>query len=150
MQDFSLPATGGTTFSWLDARGKKLVMYFYPKDDTPGCTVEGADFRDRYAEFQRLGVEVVGISRDSVASHERFKAKLNLPFELLADTEETVCQLFDVIKLKQMYGKEVRGIARSTFLFDEAGNLMHEWRGASSGGHAQDVLDTLKTLIEKK
>ncbi len=149
MQDFSLPATSGKTFKWPDARGKKLVVYFYPKDDTPGCTTEGMDFRDRYAEFQRLGAEIVGISRDSLKSHESFKCKLALPFELLSDSEETVCKLFDVIKPKNMYGKEVMGIQRSTFLFDEAGQLIHEWRGISSGGHAQDVLDTLKSLVEK-
>lgn len=149
MQDFSLPATGNTTFTWQNARGKKLVVYFYPKDDTPGCTTEGRDFAALYAEFTQLNTEIIGISRDSVASHEAFKAKLSLPFALLADTDETVCRLFDVIKPKMMYGKEVMGVQRSTFLFDEAGQLMKEWRGISSTAHAQLVLDTLKTLLER-
>lgn len=148
MQNFALPATGGKTFTLQHALGKKLVVYFYPKDDTPGCTVESEDFRDRYSEFVSLGAEIVGISRDSLSSHEKFKAKLALPFDLLSDTEEAVCQLFDVMKNKQMYGKDVRGIARSTFLFNEAGELIQEWRGISSSGHAQVVLDTLKSLTE--
>ncbi len=149
MQDFSLPSTGGTTFRFSDARGQKLIVYFYPKDDTPGCTVEGSDFRDKYAEFGGLGARVVGISRDSLASHEKFKAKLALPFDLLSDPDETVCNLFDVLKPKKMYGKDVVGVQRSTFLFDEAGHLIHEWRGISSAGHVDDVLETLKSLSEK-
>ena len=144
MQDFSLPATGDKIFEFSAARGKKLVVYFYPKDDTPGCTVEGSDFRDLYAEFQHNQCDIVGVSRDDIKSHEHFKAKLNLPFDLLADTEETVCQMFAVMKLKNMYGKEVQSVERSTFLFDEAGNLLQEWRGIKSAGHAQIVLDTLK------
>ena len=149
MQDFSLPSTGNTTFHFADARGQKLLVYFYPKDDTPGCTVEGSDFRDLHDEFSRLGVRIVGVSRDSIASHEKFKAKLNLPFELLSDSDETVCKLFDVIKPKMSYGKEVLGVSRSTFLFDESGQLLQEWRGISSAGHAQSVLDTVKSLSEK-
>lgn len=144
MQDFSLPATGNKVFKFSAARGKKLVVYFYPKDDTPGCTVEGSDFRHLYAEFQQQHCEIVGVSRDSVASHERFKAKLGLPFDLLSDEDAAVCNLFAVMKLKNMYGKEVQGIDRSTFLFDEAGNLVQEWRSVKSAGHAQIVLDTLK------
>ncbi|WP_124948980.1 peroxiredoxin [Sulfuriferula thiophila] len=146
IDDLELPATGNKTFKSSDMRGKKLVVYFYPKDDTPGCTVEGSDFRDLYAEFQQLGCEIVGISRDSVSSHEKFKTKLDLPFDLLADEEEKACNLFAVMKLKNMYGNEVRGIDRSTFLFDETGKLIHEWRSVKSTGHAQAVLDTLKAL----
>lgn len=146
IDDLELPATGNKTFKSSDMRGKKLVVYFYPKDDTPGCTVEGSDFRDLYAEFQQLGCEIVGVSRDSVSSHEKFKTKLDLPFDLLADEEEKACDLFAVMKLKNMYGKEVRGIDRSTFLFDETGKLIHEWRSVKSAGHAQAVLDTLKAL----
>lgn len=146
MQEFTLPATGNKTFKSGDARGKKLVVYFYPKDDTPGCTVEGTDFRHLYPDFQRLNCEIVGISRDSVASHEKFKARLQLPFELLADETGTVCKQFAVMKMKNMYGKEVVGIDRSTFVFDENGNLIHEWRGIKSAGHAQVVLDALKSL----
>ena len=149
MQDFSLPATGGKTFHWQDARGKKLVVYFYPKDDTSGCTMESADFRDRYPEFERLCTEIVGISRDSLNSHEKFRTKLGLPFALLADTEEKVCQLFEVMKQKKLYGKDVRGIERSTFLFDESGQLINEWRGISASGHVENVLETLKSLTEK-
>lgn len=150
MQDFSLPATGGKVFRSSDARGKKLVVYFYPRDDTPGCTVEGMDFRILYPDFQQLGCEIVGISRDTLASHEKFKAKLELPFELLSDHDGAVCELFAVMKMKNMYGKEVQGIDRSTFLFDEDGNLVQEWRGIKSAGHAQTVLDAVKSLQEKK
>lgn len=144
--DFELPATGDTTFRLSAARGKKLVVYFYPKDDTPGCTVEGSDFRDLYADFEARNCQIVGISRDDMKSHEKFKAKLGLPYALLSDTDEKVCELFDVIKLKNLYGKEVRSIDRSTFLFDADGKLVQEWRGVKSAGHAQQVLDTLKTL----
>ncbi|MDA8225469.1 MAG: peroxiredoxin [Betaproteobacteria bacterium] len=150
MQEFSLPSTGGQTFHWHDARGKWLVVYFYPKDDTPGCTVEGSDFRDLHDGFERLGARIVGVSRDSLASHERFKAKLGLPFELLSDAEGTVCALFDVIHSKKMYGKDVVGIQRSTFLYDPSGTLVQEWRGVRSAGHAQEVLDQLKILAEKR
>ena len=146
ISEFELPSTGKRTFKLTDARGKKLVVYFYPKDDTPGCTVEGSDFRDLYAEFQAHHCEIVGISRDDLKSHEKFKAKLSLPFELLSDTDEKVCELFGVIKLKNMYGKEVRGIDRSTFVFDADAKLVKEWRGVKSAGHAQEVLDTVKTL----
>ncbi len=125
--DFSLPATGGQDFSLSDARGKYLVIFFYPKDNTPGCTTEVQQFRDLYAMFQKAGCEVVGVSRDSIKSHENFKAKFTLPFELLSDAEEVACELFDVIKLKNMYGKQVRGIVRSTFVIDKDGELCHEW-----------------------
>ena len=127
--DFSLPATGNQTFTLSGARGKHLVIYFYHKDNTPGCTSEAQQFRDLYGKFKKANCEVVGISRDSLKSHENFKAKFSLPFALLSDADETVCDLFGVIKLKNMYGKQVRGIERSTFVFDKDGVLRHEWRG---------------------
>jgi len=122
------------------------VLYFYPKDATPGCTTEGQQFRDLYPQFQAANAEVFGISRDSLKSHENFKAKLNLPFHLLSDTEEQACQLFNVIKMKNMYGKQVRGIERSTFLIDGNGTLRREWRGVKVDGHAQAVLDAIRQL----
>ena len=146
VKDFSLASTGGGTFKLSDQRGKKLVVYFYPKDNTPGCTIEGADFRDRYKEFRRAGAEVVGVSRDSIKSHEGFKAKMNFPFELLSDAGEQACTLFGVMKMKNMYGKKVRGIERSTFVLDGDGVIAREWRGVKVPGHAQEVLDFVKTL----
>ena len=144
--DFTLPATGGVDFNLSATRGKSLVLYFYPKDNTPGCTTESQQFRDLYAEFQKTGCEVVGISRDSLKSHENFKARFDLPFALLSDTEETVCEQFGVIKLKNMYGKQVRGIERSTFVLDKRGVLCREWRGVKADGHAQEVISFVKTL----
>jgi peroxiredoxin Q/BCP len=144
--DFSLPSTGGHTFTLSVARGKHLVIYFYPKDNTPGCTTEAQQYRDLYPAFKRANCEVVGISRDSIKSHENFKAKFTLPFELLSDTDETACVLFGVIKQKSMYGKLVRGIERSTFVFDKDGILSREWRGLKADGHAQEVLDFVTTL----
>ena len=144
--DFSLPSTGGNSFQLSSLRGKKVVLYFYPKDSTPGCTAEGADFRDRYPAFRRANCEVFGISRDSLASHERFKQKMEFPFELLADPDEAVCRRFGVMKLKQMYGKQVRGIERSTFVIDEQGVLVREWRGVKVPGHVQEVLNFAKAL----
>jgi len=144
--DFSLPATGGQTLTLSGARGKHLVIYFYPKDNTPGCTTEAQQFRDLYAEFRKADCEVVGVSRDSIKSHENFKAKFSLPFALLSDADETVCNLFGVIKLKNMYGKQVRGIERSTFVLDKNGILRREWRGFKADGHAQEVLDFVTTL----
>ncbi|MDP1594305.1 MAG: peroxiredoxin [Gallionella sp.] len=144
--DFSLPATGGLTFTLSAARGKHLVIFFYPKDNTPGCTTEVQQFRDLYAQFQQANCELAGISRDSLKSHENFKEKFTLPFELLSDTDETVCGLFDVIKQKNLYGKQVRGIERSTFVFDRDGVLRHEWRKLKADGHAQEVLDFVTTL----
>ena len=144
--DFSLPATGGQTFSLAAAHGKKLVLYFYPKDSTPGCTTEAGDFRDAHADFQAAGSAVFGISRDSMKSHENFKAKLGLPFELLSDADETLCTLFGVIKMKNMYGKQVRGIERSTFVIDAGGVLRREWRGLKVAGHVAEVLDAVKRL----
>lgn len=144
--DFQLPATGGSTFTAESARGKNLVIFFYPKDSTPGCTTEAQQFRDLYAQFLQANCVVVGISRDSIKSHENFKAKQELPFELLSDSDESVCNLFGVIKMKNMYGKQVRGIERSTFVFDGAGKLLREWRGLKADGHAQQVLDFISTL----
>lgn len=143
--DFTLPATSGKTFALAEA-SKPLVIYFYPKDNTPGCTNESMAFRDLYSQFTAAGAEVAGISRDSLKSHENFKAKLELPFELLADTEETVCNSFAVIKMKNMYGKQVRGIERSTFVIDAQGTVVREWRGVKVPGHAEEVLAFVKTL----
>ena len=145
VRDFTLPSTGGS-FKLADQRGKKLVVYFYPKDNTPGCTVEGADFRDRYAAFRKAGAEVVGVSRDSIQSHEGFKAKMKFPFELLSDADEGLCAQFGVIKMKNMYGKKVRGIERSTFVIDGEGRLAREWRGVKIPGHVEEVLSFVKTL----
>ena len=144
--DFSLPATGGQTFSLAAARGRKLVVYFYPKDSTPGCTTEAGDFRDAHADFQAAGCDIVGVSRDSLKSHENFKAKLGLPFELLSDADETLCTLLGVIKMKNLYGKLVRGIERSTFVIDAGGVLRREWRGLKVAGHVAEVLETVKSL----
>jgi peroxiredoxin Q/BCP len=146
VKDFALPATGGGTFRLSEKRGKALVLYFYPKDNTPGCTAEGADFRDLHKAFARAGAEVYGVSRDSLKSHEGFKAKMKFPFELLSDAEESACRQFGVIKMKSMYGRKVRGIERSTFAIDAKGVLAREWRGVKVPGHAQEVLDFVKTL----
>jgi peroxiredoxin Q/BCP len=143
--DFTLPATSGQSFT-LAATKKPLVIYFYPKDNTPGCTTEGIAFRDLYGDFQAAGAEVVGVSRDSLKSHENFKAKFALPFELLSDSDETVCNLFAVMKLKTMYGKQVRGVERSTFVIDADGTLARAWRGVKVPGHAEEVLAYVKTL----
>ena len=143
---FTLPATGGDSVSIESLRGKHVVLYFYPKDSTPGCTREGEQFRDLYAEFQRLGCEVFGISRDSLKSHENFKSKYAFPFGLLSDADEAACQAYGVIKMKNMYGKQVRGIERSTFVIDASGVLRREWRGVKVPDHAQEVLDFIATL----
>ena len=129
-----------------ERRGRKLVLYFYPKDNTPGCTTEGADFRDHHDGFRRAGGEVYGISRDSLRSHESFKAKMKFPFELLSDPEEQACTLFGVMKQKNMYGKKVRGIERSTFVIDQDGRLAREWRGVKVPGHVEEVLSFVKAL----
>lgn len=144
--DFELPATGGRPFHLAAQRGQPLVIYFYPKDSTPGCTTEAQQFRDLHAEFVRAGGSIWGVSRDSLKSHANFKTKLGLPFELLSDADGTVCRLFDVIKLKSMYGKQVKGIERSTFLIDRSGHLVREWRGVKADGHAEEVLAALKSL----
>lgn len=144
--DFELSSTSGKTFRLSAASGKNLVIYFYPKDNTPGCTTEGQLFRDTYTEFVKLDCDIVGISRDSIKSHENFKTKMGFPFELLSDAAETVCKLFGVIKMKNMYGKQVRGIERSTFVLDTNGVLQREWRGVKIPGHVQEVLEFVKTL----
>ena len=144
--DFSLPATGGTNFQLAAQRGHALVLYFYPKDNTPGCTTEAGQFRDLHEQFQKLGCAVFGISRDSLKSHDKFKADLDLPFELLVDAEEIACTLFAVIKQKNLYGKQVRGIERSTFLIDGKGILRKEWRAVKADGHATEVLEAVKSL----
>lgn len=144
--DFTLHATGGQSFTLSAARGKHLVIYFYPKDNTPGCTTEAMQFRDLHEEFARAGCKIVGVSRDSIKSHENFKAKFTLPFELLSDADEVACNLFGVIKQKMMYGKQVRGIERSTFVIDKNGALRREWRKLKADGHAQEVLDFVNSL----
>ena len=144
--DFELPATSSKIFKLSEYAGKKLIIYFYPKDNTPGCTTQGMQFRDSYADFQAANAEIVGVSRDSLKSHENFKAKFSFPFELLADTEELACGLFGVMKMKNMYGKQVRGVERSTFAIDNKGMLIKEWRGVKVDGHAAEVLQFIKTL----
>ena len=144
--DFTLPATSGQQFSLAAQAGKVAVIYFYPKDSTPGCTTEAQQFRDLYDRFVAVDAVILGISRDSVKSHENFKAKQALPFELGADADETVCNLFAVMKMKNMYGKQHRGIERSTFVIDRKGLLRKEWRGVKVPGHAQEVLDFVTTL----
>lgn len=144
--DFELPATGGKTFRLAAARGKPCVLYFYPKDNTPGCTTEGQQFRDLHPQFQKLGCAVYGVSRDSLKSHESFKAKMSFPFELLSDADEVACKAFDVIKMKNMYGRKVRGIERSTFAVDAKGVVRREWRSVKVPGHVEEVLEFVKTL----
>lgn len=144
--DFSLPATGGETFTLSAQRGTTVVLYFYPKDSTPGCTTEAQNFRDLYPQFLKAGALVVGVSRDSLKSHENFKAKQSLPFALLSDADETLCRQFGVIKQKKLYGKEVRGIERSTFVIDRDGVLRREWRAIKIPNHAQSVLDYVLSL----
>ena len=144
--DFSLPATSNTVFRLSEKTGKVVVIYFYPKDSTPGCTTESQQFRDLHEAFAAVNAEILGISRDSLKSHENFKSKQALPFELGSDADEAVCNLFDVMKLKNMYGKQVRGIERSTFVIDGGGVLRREWRGVKVPGHAEEVLNFVKTL----
>ena len=144
--DFSLPSTGGTPFRLSEHLGSKLVLYFYPKDNTPGCTTEGSDFRDLHQDFKRAGCEVFGLSRDSVGSHQKFKDKMKFPFELLSDEDEAVCKQFGVMKMKNMYGRKVRGIERSTFVVDAKGVLARAWRGVKVPGHIQEVLNFAKAL----
>ena len=145
-QDFELPSTGGKTFKLSEHLGKTIVIYFYPKDSTPGCTTQGQQFRDHFADFTAANTEIFGISRDSIKSHEKFKEKFEFPFDLLADTEELACQLFGVIKMKKMYGKEVRGIERSTFIINTEGALIREWRGVKVDGHIPEVLAFVRSL----
>lgn len=139
-----LPGTSDLQFSLSDYKGRFLVIYFYPKDATPGCTTQGVDFRDAYKKFQALDTEIFGISRDTLKSHENFKAKFTFPFELLSDEEEKACELFGVIKMKNMYGKQVRGIERSTFVIDPDGKLIQAWRGVKVEGHVKEVLQFIK------
>lgn len=144
--DFSLPATSNKTIKLSQLKGKNIILYFYPKDRTSGCTLEGQNFRDCYLQFKKLDTEILGISRDNLKLHEKFKSEQNFPFELISDTEEKLCQLFDVIKDKTMYGKKVRGIERSTFLIDKKGILRQEWRKVKVDGHVDEVLQAVKSL----
>ncbi|MGD7035092.1 peroxiredoxin [Methylotuvimicrobium buryatense] len=146
--DFEAAATGGKTLTLSDFLGKNVVIYFYPKDNTPGCTQEGIAFRDHIDEFNAFNTVILGVSRDSVKVHEGFKCKQAFPFDLLSDQDETLCNLFGVIKMKNMYGKQVRGIERSTFLIDEQGVLRHEWRGVKVKNHIAEVLQELKILTQ--
>src|SRR5437870_9187349 len=146
VSDFALPATGGDEFRLSAVKSRRVVVYFYPKDNTPGCTTEGAQFRDLHKEFEEAGAVVVGVSRDSLKSHQSFKTKMGFPFELLSDPEEELCGQFGVIKMKNMYGKQVRGIERSTFLIGSDGKLVREWRGVKVPGHAEAVVEALKAL----
>jgi peroxiredoxin Q/BCP len=145
VKDFTLPSTGGT-FQLSKAKSKMVVLYFYPKDNTPGCTTEGQNFRDAHAAFRKAGAEIVGVSRDSLKSHEGFKKKMEFPFELLADEEEAACEIFGVIKMKNMYGKQVRGIERSTFVLEPSGKILKEWRGVKVPGHVDEVLAFVKSV----
>jgi len=142
--DFKCPATGDQTIHLKSLRGKNVVIYFYPKDSTPGCTTEGQDFRDLHAKFKRQNAVILGVSRDSLASHEKFKAKQKFPFELLSDPDELLCRKYDVIKEKTLYGRKFMGIERSTFLIDERGKLRQEWRKVKVKGHAAEVLEAVK------
>ena len=145
---FKLPATGEQTISLSSLKGKNIVLYFYPKDNTPGCTTEGQDFRDNIAKFKRQNCVILGVSRDTVRTHENFKEKHRFPFDLLSDTEEELCNLFDVIKLKNMYGKKLLGVERSTFIINDKGVLKQEWRKVKVKGHVDEVLAAVK-LINK-
>jgi peroxiredoxin Q/BCP len=144
--EFSAAMTGNQTFTLSNYKGKTVVLYFYPKDNTPGCTTEGMQFRDLHPQFRSANAEIFGISRDSIRSHEGFKAKLEMPFDLISDPDETVCNLFNVMRMKNMYGKQVRGVERSTFVIDATGKLVKEWRGVKVPGHVEEVLEFVKTL----
>ncbi|MDH3748879.1 MAG: peroxiredoxin [Gammaproteobacteria bacterium] len=144
--DFTCEATGDKTVRLKDLRGQNVVLYFYPKDSTPGCTLEGQDFRDSHAKFRRQKTVILGVSRDSLASHEKFKAKQKFPFELLSDPSEKLCKKFDVIHQKTLYGRKFLGVERSTFLIDQDGKLRQEWRKVKVKGHAAEVLDAVKGL----
>ena len=144
--DFEIASTGNRTFKLSAELGSPLVLYFYPKDNTPGCTTEGQEFRDLHGEFARRNCAVYGVSRDSIKTHEGFKSRMSFPFELLSDPDEKVCNLFGVMKMKNMYGKQVRGVERSTFVIDQAGVVRREWRGLKVPGHAREVLEFVKSL----
>ncbi|MCD5976159.1 MULTISPECIES: peroxiredoxin [Pseudomonas] len=146
VSDFQVQATSGQAVSLAELKGKQVVIYFYPKDSTPGCTTQGQNFRDQHEQFQAANTLVFGVSRDSLKSHENFKAKQSFPFELISDKDEALCQLFDVIKLKKLYGKEYLGVDRSTFLIDKDGVLRHEWRGVKVPGHVEAVLEKAQAL----
>ena len=143
---FKKSATGGTVVGLSDFKGKRLVLFFYPKDDTPGCTREGEGFRDHYKEFKKLNTEIFGVSKDSMDSHEKFKSKFQFPFELISDPDEELSRVFDVIREKDMYGKKYMGIERSTFVIDEKGKLLKEWRKVKVPGHVEEVLEFIKSL----
>ena len=147
--DFNLPTNGGGSFKLSDYKGKVVVLYFYPKDNTPGCTTEGIDFAALHEKFVNANAVIVGVSRDSVKSHDNFCAKFSFPFTLISDFEVTLCDHFDVIKMKNMYGKQVRGIERSTFIIGPDRTLVHEWRGVKVAGHAQAVLDFVMTPLPR-
>jgi len=144
--DFTISATGDQEIALSQLKGKNIVIYFYPKDSTPGCTTEGQNFRDNIKAFEAHNTLIFGVSRDSIKSHENFKQKQEFPFDLLSDADETLCNLFDVIKLKKMYGREYMGIERSTFLLDKEGTLVKEWRKIKLKGHVDEVLEAVKTL----
>jgi thioredoxin-dependent peroxiredoxin len=144
--EFSAAMTGNQTFKLSDYKGKTIVLYFYPKDNTPGCTTESMQFRDLHPQFQAANTEIFGVSRDSIRSHEGFKSKLEMPFELISDPDETLCIMFNVMKMKNMYGKQVRGVERSTFIIDGNGKLVKEWRGVKVPGHVDEVLEFVKAL----
>ena len=146
LPEIDAQATGGVKFTPQAFHGRAVVLYFYPKDNTPGCTTEAMQFRDQHKEFVKAGAVVFGVSRDNMASHDKFKQNLELPFELIADTEEKLCHMFGVVKNKIMYGKKVKGIERSTFLIDEKGVLRAEWRGIKVAGHVEEVLNAVKGL----
>ena len=142
--NFELEGTNNLSFNLSSFLGKYIVIYFYPKDSTPGCTNEGIDFTENINKFKKMNVEIFGVSRDTIKSHENFKAKYNFPFELLSDPQEIACNLFNVIKMKNMYGKKVKGIERSTFLINPEGRLINEWRGVKVNGHIEEILEALK------
>jgi peroxiredoxin Q/BCP len=144
--DFTAESTRDKSIRLRDLRGQQVVLYFYPKDSTPGCTLEGQDFRDLHARFRRQKTVILGVSRDSIASHEKFRAKQNFPFDLLSDPDETLCRKFDVIREKTLYGRKFMGVERSTFLIDAAGKLRREWRKVKVKGHAVEVLEAAQAL----
>ncbi len=146
LPSITLAATGGSQITLNEIKASSVIIYFYPKDSTPGCTTEGQDFRDHFNDFKRLGATILGVSRDSIKSHENFKAKQNFPFELLSDADETLCKAFDVIKEKNMYGRKYMGIERSTFLFNNKGKLVKEWRKVRVKGHVDEVLQAVNDL----
>ena len=144
--NFKLPATGNKVVELKSLRGKNVVVYFYPKDNTPGCTTEGDGFKKHHSKFKRCNTVVLGVSRDTMASHETFRSKYSFPFDLLSDADEKICKLFDVVKEKNMYGRKIMGIERSTFLIDDTGRLQREWRKVKVKGHVEEVLDVARSL----